>query len=67
MAAHLSRALAFVRDNPKVCPANAVVIYAWNEYDEGGWLAPTWAGEGKVNGERLAAVRSVLKAAGKRN
>lgn len=67
LAAHLSRALAFVRENAKVCPANAVVIYAWNEYDEGGWLAPTWRGEGKVNGERLEAVRSVLRPTGKAN
>ena len=65
LASHLSRALAFIRENPKVCAANAVVIYAWNEYDEGGWLAPTRTAEGKANGERLEAVRLVLKGGGK--
>jgi hypothetical protein len=61
LAAHLARAVAFVRENPKVCAANAIVIYAWNEYDEGGWLAPTRTAEGKANGERLEAVRRVLR------
>jgi len=25
----------------EVNPANAILIYAWNELDEGGWLVPT--------------------------
>jgi hypothetical protein len=33
--------LHFVRTNRAVCAANTVIIYAWNEHDEGGWLVPT--------------------------
>jgi hypothetical protein len=34
-------AMRFVREHPAACPANAVILYAWNEFNEGGWLAPT--------------------------
>lgn len=61
IAAHLQRALAFVRENAAICPANAVIIYAWNEYDEGGWLAPTRADDGSPNAERLDAIRPLLR------
>jgi hypothetical protein len=36
--------------------ANAVLIYAWNEFDEGGWLAPTGAGDRS----RLQAVKRAI-------
>ena len=58
---HLSRALAFVQANPSVCPAQTIVIYAWNEHDEGGWLCPTWTPTGKPDTSRLDAIRAVLK------
>ena len=61
IAAHLERALAFVRQHPAVCQANATIVYAWNEYDEGGWLAPTRGQDGKPDNSRLAAVRQVLR------
>jgi hypothetical protein len=61
IAAHLDRALAFVRGHRGLCPADAVIVYAWNEHDEGGWLAPTWTPAGKPNTERLDAVRAVLR------
>ena len=37
-------------------PANAIIIYAWNENDEGGWLIPTLS-EGTA---RLDAIARVL-------
>jgi len=61
IAAHLGRALAFVREHSRICAANAVIIYAWNEYDEGGWLAPTWTPSGRPNTGRLDALRGILK------
>jgi len=64
IAAHLKRALEFVRRHPDVCPADAVIIYAWNEYDEGGWLAPTRGSDGKPDTSRLDAIRKILKPAG---
>lgn len=61
IASHLGRAVAFVQEHPNVCVAKAIIIYAWNEHDEGGWLAPTWTPAGKPNTERLDAVRGVLE------
>jgi hypothetical protein len=61
IASHLGRGLSFVRKHPRVCEANAMIIYAWNEYDEGGWLAPTLGPDGKPDSSRLDAVRRVLR------
>ena len=35
-------------------------MYAWNEYDEGGWIAPTRSSDGTPDMSRLDAVRHVL-------
>lgn len=61
IAAHLERVLAFVRNNRSICEANAIIMYAWNENDEGGWLVPTWARDGAPNTERLDAIRDILR------
>ena len=61
IAAHLGRALTFVKAHPDICPANTVIIYAWNEHDEGGWLCPTWTPSGKPDTSRLDAIRTVLR------
>jgi hypothetical protein len=60
IAEHLERAIRFSKEHPKVCVANAVVIYAWNEHDEGGWLSPTLGANGEPDVGRLEAVRGVL-------
>ena len=65
IAKHLQNALNFVKENPKICLANAIIMYAWNEHDEGGWLVPTWTPEGKPNTARLDAVRRVLRPDGR--
>ena len=41
LAAHLNDALRWVNEQPATLRAPAVLIYAWNENDEGGWLVPT--------------------------
>lgn len=61
IVSHLSRALAFVNQNPRVCPAKTVILYAWNEHDEGGWLCPTRSGSGTPDTRRIEAVGSVLR------
>ncbi|MFA7159032.1 MAG: hypothetical protein WC299_06975 [Kiritimatiellia bacterium] len=61
IAAHLERAVKFVGEHPKICTANAVIIYAWNEYDEGGWIAPTRGAGGKPDTGRLDAIGRILK------
>ena len=59
LADHLRNALDYVRQYPKVCEADSVIIYAWNEFSEGGWICPT-LNEGAA---RLDAIRRVLKPA----
>ncbi|MFI1092346.1 hypothetical protein [Streptomyces sp. NPDC020917] len=41
IAIHLRRAVIWNNTHPANAPANAVLIYAWNEFDEGGWICPT--------------------------
>lgn len=41
LAAHLQSALDWNRNNPSASEADALLIYAWNEIDEGGWIVPT--------------------------
>ncbi|HUT35416.1 MAG TPA: hypothetical protein VNE39_18150 [Planctomycetota bacterium] len=52
LAAHVERAVRWTRENAAACPAQAVIIYAWNEHDEGGWLCPTLS-EGTARIEAL--------------
>ena len=61
IADHLRRAISFLRSNREICEANAVIIYAWNEYDEGGWIAPTRDKDGTPDTSRLDAICRVLK------
>ena len=61
IARHLTRAISFVSSNPEICEANAIIIYAWNEYDEGGWIAPTRGKDGTPDTSRLEAIRNVLE------
>lgn len=57
LAAHLKSAVDWVKENPDVTPSKAIIIYAWNENDEGGWLVPTIS-EGTA---RIDAIKKVLK------
>ena len=41
IAAHLRGAISWGTTHPANTPANNVLIYAWNEFDEGGWICPT--------------------------
>jgi hypothetical protein len=41
LANHIRRGMSWLEKNKKAAPAQALLIYAWNEYDEGGWLGPT--------------------------
>lgn len=59
IAGRVASALEWNRNNPDAGEANAVVIYAWNEFDEGGWICPTLS-EGTG---RLDAIHRVLTAA----
>jgi hypothetical protein len=41
IAAHLTGAFDYVAAHPEKCEANTVIMYAWNEHSEGGFLCPT--------------------------
>ena len=52
----ITSALEWNKSNSDAGKANAVIIYAWNEFDEGGWICPTIS-EGT---NRLDAIRAAL-------
>ena len=56
LQAHLAAALRFAQRPAPAGTFKSVLVYAWNEFDEGGWLAPT-QGDGTT---RLDAVRQAL-------
>jgi hypothetical protein len=56
LAAALRAAIAWNRAHAAQAKANAIIIYAWNETGEGGWLVPTVL-EGTA---RLDALRGVM-------
>ncbi len=57
IAMHLHNALRWTRSNPQTTQANNVLIYAWNEFLEGGWICPThWE-----SSSRLRAIAKVLR------
>lgn len=56
LAGHLTRAVEWVVAHPDAAKARTVLIYAWNEFDEGGWLCPTLS-EGTA---RVDALNEVL-------
>ncbi len=55
----LSHAISWMQKHPEqTTPERIAVIYAWNEFGEGGYIAPT---KGDSQGLYLEAVRTVLK------
>ena len=58
LAAHLQAAVSYIRNNPQSCPSQLLLIYSWDECDEGGGLIPTL---GDPQGRYLLAIRPVLR------
>jgi hypothetical protein len=56
IAGNLKDAIEWNKRNPRAGKPDAVIIYAWNETDEGGWLVPTIS-EGTA---RLDAIKTVI-------
>ncbi len=61
IAAHLRAAIAWTQANRDLNPANTILLYAWNEHDEGGWLQPTLGTDGKPDDSRVKAMGKVLR------
>jgi hypothetical protein len=60
IAAHVQRAIEWTGQHRSITPANTIIIYAWNEHDEGGWLCPTWRADGQPDDSRLQALQGML-------
>ena len=61
LARHLGEAVQWLASHRELNPANTVIIYAWNEHDEGGWLQPTRRADGTADESRVQAVGKVLR------
>jgi hypothetical protein len=55
IANNVQSAVDWVKNNPQTDDSRTILIYAWNEFSEGGWLAPTLQG----GSSRLDAIRQV--------
>lgn len=61
LAGHLREAMGWAEARPAQCPAQTVIVYAWNEHDEGGWLCPTLGADKRPDASRLEAVAAMRK------
>ena len=55
IAQNLRNALTWVKNHKNATEANTILVYAWNEFDEGGWLCPTLGN----NMDRINAFRKI--------
>lgn len=61
LAQHVADGIAWLRRNPNVAPAQIALLYAWNEFTEGGWICPTYvAGSPDGDESRINALTDVL-------
>ncbi len=61
VAGAVKSAFEWIDAHPKAAPACTALVYAWNEFDEGGWLCPTMD-EGAA---RLDAVKKMIDGYGR--
>jgi hypothetical protein len=57
LASHMRAAVNFINTYPSECPSSALLIYSWDECDEGGGLVPTL---GDPRGKYLKAIAPVI-------
>lgn len=62
LAAHVREAIAWTRANRAINPANVIIIYAWNEHDEGGWLQPTRGPDARADDSRIRSLAEAIRA-----
>lgn len=63
LAAHVREAIVWTQTHRELHPANTLLIYAWNEHDEGGWLQPTLGANGQPDEARIRALAKILRPA----
>lgn len=59
IAEHVLEECNWIRNHPDAAPASTLLIYAWNEHDEGGWLCPTINRDGSINDSRIRALAGI--------
>lgn len=63
LAAHLRDAIAWTQEHRDLNPTQCLIVYGWNENDEGGWLIPSLGADGKPDDARIRALGGVLRGA----
>jgi hypothetical protein len=58
LGAHVKAAVDYIRRDARACPSRLLLIYSWDECDEGGGLIPTL---GDPRGSYLSAIAKVLR------
>lgn len=61
LATHLRDVMEWTKANREINPTGIILVYAWNEHDEGGWLQPTLGADGRPNEGRIKALEKVLR------
>ena len=62
LARHLGEAVQWAASHRELNPANTVILYAWNEHDEGGSPQLTRRADGTADASRVKAVGKGPKA-----
>ena len=55
------RFLAWIKESLKEHFIGHIMMFAWNEFEEGGWICPTYTGDLRINTERVKAVSKIVK------
>lgn len=58
---HIRDAIRWTKSQREINPSNTILVYAWNEHDEGGWIQPTRGGDGLPNEERIKTLGKILR------
>ncbi len=61
IANHIGRNVELLRRHPNKDGVNLILVYAWNECDEGGWLIPTLPDPRGQGTARIKALRKILR------
>ncbi|GBR06995.1 hypothetical protein [Acetobacter oeni] len=62
IASHIMNMTTFIK-NASECPAGVGLIYAWNQFTEGGWLSPTYSATYSAssrNTDRISVIGSSI-------
>ena len=51
----------WIARNPKACPTGHVMAFAWNEFEEGGWICPNVGEDVRPDTTRVRAFRQVVE------